>query len=137
MKQCNKEDCNNLRFGGGYCRYHQGYRTDKKLKELNSKPLSKPKRPKSSGELEVFKMIWSERSHKCQCCGVTLSSFSPINFSHILSKGAYPRFKLLKENIKLVCSNCHQEWEFSDRKDSKFDWVKEKYDKLRYKYYNE
>ena len=36
MKVCNKEDCNNPRFGGGYCRYHQGYRTDKKPKALSS-----------------------------------------------------------------------------------------------------
>lgn len=28
-KTCSKEDCNNPRFCGGFCRWHQGYRTDK------------------------------------------------------------------------------------------------------------
>lgn len=29
-KECLKDECNNPRFGGGYCLYHQQMRTDKK-----------------------------------------------------------------------------------------------------------
>lgn len=136
MKTCNKEDCNNPRFGGGYCSWHQSLRTDKKPKGLSSKTPIKVKPRKATGELEMFKMIWSERPHVCECCSSSLSSFSPICFSHILAKGSYPKFRLLKENVKLVCPTCHNDWEFSGREHPKFDWVKDKYERLRYKYYN-
>jgi hypothetical protein len=40
-KSCTREDCNNHRFSGGYCFYHQSFRTDKKQKELKKSPLKK------------------------------------------------------------------------------------------------
>ena len=39
-------------FGGGYCKYHQYMRTDKKPKGLS------PRRP--SGEANLFKEIWNQ-----------------------------------------------------------------------------
>lgn len=36
-KTCTKEGCSNPVFGGGYCKWHQGYRADKK----KPKPLNK------------------------------------------------------------------------------------------------
>lgn len=90
----------------------------------------------SSGEMEVFKQIWNERPRVCFCCGVTLGTkLKPIFFSHVLAKGSYGRFKFYKGNILLKCPTCHHEWEFSDRKNVKFNAVKTKYEELRTLYY--
>ena len=37
-------------------------------------------------------------------------------FSHILSKGSNPAFRHDKDNINILCLECHQVWEFGDKK---------------------
>ena len=37
-------------------------------------------------------------------------------FSHILSKGSQPRLRHNKENVNILCLQCHQSWEFGDKK---------------------
>lgn len=141
-KTCIHNSCNYPRFGGGFCRYHQSQRTDKKPKALSSGSKVKkskiiPKRRTPTGELEVFKEIWDERPHICEVSGELLKEFDIHMFSHILSKGAYGKYRLNKDNIKLVSPEIHNEYEFGDRLGSKWDWVKEKYVKLQREYYRE
>jgi len=60
--------------------------------------------------------IWNSRAHECQCCEKPLNY--PIRtyyFSHVLGKGAWPIAKWWKENILLMCWECHQEWDFGKR----------------------
>lgn len=44
-KTCLKEECNNPRFSGGYCLYHQSLREDKKPSQLKRTPLKRPTKP--------------------------------------------------------------------------------------------
>jgi hypothetical protein len=37
-------------------------------------------------------------------------------FSHILSKGSQPKLRHVKANINILCLECHQKWEFGDKK---------------------
>ena len=68
------------------------------------------------GEIYIFKEIWSERHHYCVNCGKFLGhEVKSYFFSHIKSKGAYPELKYNKDNIELLCFDCHYKYEFGDR----------------------
>jgi len=78
------------------------------------KKYSAPKIPKGlkkgksepTGELALFKQIYIERKGKCQITGEPIE-FHPISFMHILSKGAYPKYRLNKNNIYMVVADIH------------------------------
>ena len=59
-------------------------------------------------------------------------------FSHLLSKGAYPSAKLDKENIVLKTWAQHQLWEFHPhklREKEEWKWVFEKRERLKKEYH--
>lgn len=109
--------------------------------ELKEKKKSKPKAFKATGELEFFREIWSEREHVSEIDGKPLGDIlNPMFFSHVLTKGAYPSFRLDKRNIFLKTPEQHQTWEFGDRNELKKnrDWAKvfKRHDELKFEYYN-
>lgn len=121
------------------CQYHNKLRKGKEVLSTFEKCKSSIKKAfrKPTGELEVFKEIWAEtETHHCFVCGVNLPIFAPILFSHILSKGAYGKFRLLPENIVLKCQDCHHQYEFGDTSHKRWNTVKELKAKLKFKYYN-
>lgn len=101
----------------------------KEPKPLQRKtPLPRPTKPiaqigkkkkarilEEGSEVDLFRKIWNERQHFCEECGEPVkgaflgkSLIKPQCFSHKLPKGMYPRFRLLDQNIDLVCSmECH------------------------------
>lgn len=101
------DDCN-------YRRLHDGKSRFEVAKEKRkAKPIRKRK---ATGELEMFKEIWEERPHVCVKCGKRLlEPLRPAYFSHIKSKGAFPELRLVKENVELVCPECHYAYEFGFR----------------------
>lgn len=111
-KICNVPTCNYTVFGGGFCKNHQYHRQDSKApKSLKRIPIKK--KYKSTGEKAVFDMIWKERKHVSFLTGLPLpDTFNPqlyiSMFAHVLSKGKYPRFRLLKENILLLTPTEHR-----------------------------
>jgi len=62
---------------------------------------------KPTGELDLFKEIWQERPHFCEECNQYIWEFSHYNFHHIKTKASYPELRLIKNNIQLLCVNCH------------------------------
>jgi len=99
----------------------------------------KSKFPKPTGELQLFKEIWEERKHVSEISGQPLGEFNVHMFSHILTKGAYKKFRLRKDNIKLVTPEEHDLWEFHRDKikeNPAWGWVYTRYEELRYEYYN-
>lgn len=84
-------------------------------KTLNKKMLIRMKKDR-----EFYKEIWNERPHVCEECSSLLGDFfTSVYCSHILAKGAFPTLRYNKENINILCLNCHQRWEFGDRKSMK------------------
>jgi hypothetical protein len=101
------------------------------------KGLSKPKGP--TGELVVMKEVYLERKGVCQVTGQKIE-FHPKNCLHVLSKGAYPRFRLYKKNIVLAIDDVHDLYDNSSREFllSKYPKAKLIYDlkdELRIEYY--
>lgn len=109
-----------------------------KLKEPIKKPLYKP-----TGELALFQSIWETKPHVCTVCNEKLHTFNVGFFSHILSKGAFPKFRLFAENIVVKCLNCHHLYETKTNKDllniNYQQWfpIINLHDKLIEKYYHE
>jgi len=73
----------------------------------------KPKKPlqvrrKVTGEAEMFREIWETCEHECSHCREWLGD--EINYSffdHVLSKAQRKDLQLEKDNIRLLCFDCH------------------------------
>lgn len=92
---------------------------------------------KATGELALFKSIWdATEGHKCWVCNEDIPSMHPIHFSHILTKGAYPGFRLNPANIKLKCYKHHHAWDCGDISGPEWDKVKKLKEELKWRYYN-
>lgn len=110
------------------------------IKVVDKKKYSIPKKSKKRQEvidsdIEFFKSIWNERPHISEVSGEHLGEFDPCYFSHVLAKGAYPRFRHYKKNIVLCTFEEHQVWEFSDRKDKEIEWIVLLESRLKQEYY--
>lgn len=107
-------------------------------KRLNNAKAKVHKVPK--GELQLFIQIWNERPHISEVSGKRLGEFNVCFFSHILTKGAYPGFRLTPENIVLKTCEEHQDWEFRAhtlRDKPEWNWIFEKKEKLKQEYYQQ
>lgn len=147
MKTCNKEGCTNPQFGGGYCKYHQGLRDDKKpprttitTNSIHTKKRYAKVKPRSSeGELEMFKAIWKKRPQVSEVSNTKLI-FDTHSFHHILTKGAFPEARLDEENIALLTRREHRlvhDMTFDDLIAIDPRWIplRDKYERLR-RFYN-
>lgn len=57
---------------------------------------------------QMFNEIWNVRPHLCNVCGSHLGNIpKSYHFDHLLEKSKYPEFKYDKDNILLVCIDCH------------------------------
>ena len=62
-------------------------------------------------QTELFNYLWETRPHVSEISGCVLFGKNhPMwhwQFSHVLSKGAFPKFKLKKENVWLMLPREH------------------------------
>ena len=116
------------------------------LKNIVSKTYNIPKTKikakfkAPSGQLDVFKSLWDEMPHVSEVSGKPLM-FDVQCFHHILTKQAYPKFLLFKQNIILLTRDEHRQihaFSFEDliKKDSRWAMVQERYQKLKEMYNN-
>lgn len=126
------------------CNYSE--KQKKKKNKLSMKPKKSPeKRFKgSSGEYKLFLKIFA------QCKGISWVSGKRLlgpehpkfhwQFAHILSKGAYPKFKLYERNIKPMLPEEHEAQENGSWKgwsvEKKADWLQIA-ELLKCEYYNQ
>lgn len=67
-----------------------------------------PKKFKITGERDLFLEIWNERIHICENCKTPLGEEPKIwMFAHIIPKSVKNILRLTKENIRLLCYDCH------------------------------
>jgi len=100
-------------------------------KPLKRTPLSKGLSDKAKAQIDAdtafYIEIWQERKHECEECSIHLGdTWQRFMFSHLLSKGAHPKLRLVKLNISLVCLPCHTDYEFGSRNKMKMreEWNK-------------
>lgn len=107
----------------------------------------KPKKRKTTGERALFVALYHQCGGVSQLSGLPLLPPDHADFhkqgSHILPKGAYPRYRLLAENIVMVLAGEHDQWESIKDKERLVDveprWKPyvERYYALRLKYNTE
>jgi len=100
-KICQKEGCNNPRFGKGYCKFHQYMRVDLKQKKVVKKQIS-PISDKLKEELKTYRIvrdIYIKENPNCEICN-SLSQ----DLHHKKGRG-----KNLSnvEYFMSVCRKCH------------------------------
>ena len=90
-----------------------------------------------SSQKQMFKQIWETRKRNCFVCKKYLGNEAKtFYFAHVLSKGAYPKYKLLSDNIVLLCRDHHYQYDFQGTKgDAMFDELNKKKQKLKRLYY--
>src|SRR5689334_16730504 len=112
-KPCTVEGCKNPRFAKGYCKVHQGLRTDKKprsIKRITEKgfKLKEIKKELVQTDMAFYLKVWMARPHKCEECKTNLESKPRLyNFDHILEKQSHPELRHVEDNIQLLCLQCH------------------------------
>lgn len=129
------------------CKWHQGYRTDKKpkdilnhrkhypLKRTEIKKVSKKRKKELAGfsQIDLFNEIWEERPHVSELTGKALlpkgRSKWHWQFLHVLPKGTFTDLKLAKDNILLGLPDEH------DHQDQYEVFVKKK-EALKLQQYN-
>ena|SRR6478736_9833340 len=118
-------ECSFLNKKGGKCEMC-GFKLSEEVDKGNKKK-----------DKNFFEAIWKERDHICEvCCTPLGDTYNPVFFSHVLTKGAYPKFRHYHKNIVLMCFEDHQEWEFTDRKDPKWNSVRDLSEELIIEYYS-
>ena len=109
-----------------------------RLEEGKAKPKKVMSKRKVTGERQLHIELWAERPHVCECCNGYLGNTpDPHFFSHVLPKSTHSRYRLDKENITFMCRECHHEWEFGNRGQSKFDHVRQLAVALKRRYLEE
>lgn len=82
--------------------------------------------------------IWLERQHICFNCDKHLGD-RPYKtfFAHILPKGTFGKFRHRKDNILLLCPQCHHNLDFGFSTDMKrWDEIQQIKQKLKTEYYD-
>ena len=109
------------------CLYHNKKRLQKE-KEVRQAFRTETKKENGSISSRLVKardaQWYSERiiyarSHPyCENCRKHIPTYiiSRMNISHILGKGAYPEFRHHPKNFNVLCFDCHQQWEFGNRR---------------------
>lgn len=90
--------------------------------------------PKFKTQSEMFDWIRQNREWKSEISGKPLVEKGHMmyhwQFAHVLSKGAYPRYRLNEENIMLMTWEEHQSQEH-------YPEFQERKEKLKQQYYSE
>lgn len=124
--------CNSPIFARKLCKFHLFLANEGKTLGIKGTPLNKPKNalkrsplkrqsdkmkksiPARKIELQrqwsFFMDIWDNSPHFCRSCSKPLGDEPrSMYFDHLLPKAQYPDLKFEKDNILLVCWQCHDQ----------------------------
>src|SRR5210317_1451800 len=87
---------------------------------------------------EWYEECWNSSQKKCMECGLVIRHFHPMFISHIITKGSFPQLRNHPRNFMIYCMNCHQQWEFGNRKAMKtYDEAQRITEELKREYYDQ
>jgi len=130
-------DCN-------YFRLHRETELQAKIRKENSKPVQTYKVKKKHVKMgnstaekrklvigkdhETYLKVFQSNPNECEECGDSLPEefkdawgniIAIWQFSHIMTKGAYPEYRHNPKNFNRLCQKHHHQWEFGDREKMK------------------
>ena len=84
--------------------------SSRKERPKKKSTLNKVRKP--TGEKALFEALWNTRNRRSYVTGRPLGNEARVHFfSHILPKGAYPKFRLFDRNIQFMTLEEHTMWE--------------------------
>lgn len=95
------EECSYFQFGGGYCKYHQKLRQDKKPKKIS--PFSQ----KHLEQLKIYKVVRLEFLNENAFCQAKLEGCTRIATQVHHRAGRLGDKLTDKNNFLAVCHLCH------------------------------
>lgn len=118
-KPCQATNCNNPRWGGGYCSQHQNLRKDgKKVIGLQSSGSSfkVAQKPKKAAKRESYVPFFAEAMQSCtkQCqeCGKRIPEIHrQWSIAHILPKAYFASIAFNQEAWIELCPDCHHAYD--------------------------
>lgn len=115
--QCNKLTFiqNRKKVLCGDCVFKNNHGGKSQIEVYREREFNRKKKQvfKKTGERDLFLEIWEERPHICTNCKEELGREPrTYMFSHIKSKGSDSSKRLSKDNIELLCFDCHFAYEF-------------------------
>lgn len=137
--KCKYDGCTyeGILYSKGYCQKHYWIQNKSKNKDKVDKVLKEDE--------STYYTVFMCKKHECEECGSPLTKkfkddkgkiIDRWQYSHILSKGAHPKLRNNPLNFNRLCFDCHQKWEFGDRKSMKIfidnQFIIEKLLKLEY-----
>lgn len=134
-KQCSKNSSVNSKELCGDCVFknnHDGKtqqqiyfeRSKEKSNKIKNKETIQKRIDVLNKDKETYLKVFLSKPHICEECGVRLPDVFETEdgsivyvhqYSHILTKGAYPEHRHNPLNFNRLCLICHQKWEFGDR----------------------
>lgn len=152
MKTCKTENCFNPVFGGGFCKWHQSKRTDKKPRkpqyhfikckgESLALKYGKNLNFGFESEIDMFNHLWEAAKNEkgqviCPYTGENLNRFYNTLryfscFAHVLPKGRYTYWKMNPLNVKVVNPHFHAIIDQGTSKDRLYHplWLFEEWDR--------
>lgn len=120
-KQCNTDGCSNNVFGGGFCKWHQGHRTDKKPKRIN--PVSE----KLAANLKVYKTVREEFLARHPICQAKISGCTKEAVQIHHKKGRIGELLTDNRYFLAVCHNCHHHIELNPVEAKQNGWSLDRY----------
>lgn len=115
--------CNNIRLYGN--------KYGKRYKPLKNKLSNKAINTIEKDE-ELYEKVFNSSNHCCEECGARLNTtfrdpygqiIYRFRYAHRFPKSIYPEWRHKKWNIMNLCFNCHQRYDFKDKKNMNV-WVK-------------
>lgn len=103
-------------------------RTPLKKKPYRIKQVSDKQRKVIKRDEEIYEEVWNMKDHVCEECECDLGDrfrddngkiIDRFRYSHILGKDLYPEHRHNTHNFNLLCLECHQKWEYGDKKSMK------------------
>ncbi len=120
-KTCNLKGCNNPVFGGGYCSWHDQYRTDKKPKGITKKTSRvKPMSDKRKSDNDKYKEIKAQKkidlikgeNYKCFFSGIYIGIDNEVEWHHLTGKEGSLLYEY--DNIFPVIRKYHTQYHHHD-----------------------
>jgi hypothetical protein len=103
----------------------KAYKPLKRTKIVSTANTKQKRKTMKELDFATYFAVFASKPHKCEECDKPLPSVfkdkegninAIFQFSHILTKSAFPEFRHDSRNFNRLCFEHHQQWEFGDRK---------------------
>jgi 5-methylcytosine-specific restriction endonuclease McrA len=119
VDQLNRLPCKICRKVNCHCRK----KPIKTIRKITQKKRAKNEVLKTLQETDgkIYLAVWNERPHNCENCECIIYNLRSLNFHHLAEKRNYPELRHIKENIALLCADCHSQVEINPAKTPKLN----------------